>query len=300
MEHFSGGDSHVSEKDFELRGDEVRRVFDRAAGTYDAAAILQCEIGKRLLERLDYLRIDPSVIVDLGTGTGLALDDLRARYPSARIVGIDISEDMLQRARKRGRWFRRSFVLAANAMALPLMDNSVDLIYSNLMLPWCSQPDDVWSEISRVLRPGGALLCTTLGPDTLLELRTALSALDPTGIHIHAFIDMHDIGDALIRHRIAEPVMDVEKLQVNYSSLDDLIRDLRQTGSTNIVASRRRGPHRCLTLKAIARHYPNIDDRGRFAATVEVVYGHGWATADKPAASGDTTTLIPVHSLQRR
>ena len=289
----------MSEKDFELRDDEVRRVFDRAADTYDAAAVLQREIGKRLLERLDYLRIDPSVIVDLGTGTGLSLDDLRVRYPSARVVGIDISEGMLRRAHKRGRWFRRPTVLAANAMALPLMDNSVDLIYSNLMLPWCSQPDDVWSEISRVLRPGGALLCTTLGPDTLLELRTALSALDPTGIHIHAFIDMHDIGDALIRHRIAEPVMDVEKLQVHYSSLDDLIRDLRQTGSTNIVASRRRGPYRCLTLNAIARHYPDIDDRGRFSATVEVVYGHGWATTDKPAVSAGTTTVIPVASLQR-
>jgi malonyl-CoA O-methyltransferase len=283
-----------------MHDDEVRRVFDRAADTYDAAAILQCEIGKRLLERLDYLRIDPSVIVDLGTGTGQALDDLRVRYPSARVVGIDISEDMLQRARKRGRWFRRPLVIAANATSLPLMDNSVDLIYSNLMLPWCSHPDDVWSEVSRVLRPGGALLCTTLGPDTLLELRAALSVLDPGGIHVHAFFDMHDIGDALIRHRIAEPVMDVEKLRVNYSSLDDLIGDLRHTGSTNIVAERRRGPYRRLTLNAIASHYPDIDDRGRFSATVEVVYGHGWATTDKPAGSAGTTTLIPVHSLQRR
>ena len=111
---------------------------------------------------------------------------------------------------------------------------------------------------------------------------------------------MHDIGDALLRHRIAEPVMDAERLQVNYSSLGDLIRDLRHTGSTNIVASRRRGPHRCLTLNAIAGHYPGSDDHDRISATVEVVYGHGWATTDKPAVSAGTTTLIPVHSLQRR
>lgn len=289
----------MNETDYELRIDEVRRVFDRAAGSYDAAAVVQREIGNRLLDRLDYLRIEPALVVDLGTGTGLALDQLRARYPSARIVGIDISERMLRRARTRGRWFRRPLLLAANAVALPLADNSVDLIYSNLMLPWCSQPDDVWREVSRVLRPGGALLCTTFGPDTLLELRMALSALDPSGIHIHAFIDMHDIGDALLRHRITESVMDAEKLEISYASVGELIRELRRTGASNITAGRRRGPHRRLTVESIAHQYPGGRDKGRITATVEVVYGHGWAAQDKPQRVSSGEIRVDVNSLTR-
>ncbi len=290
----------MSKTDFDLCSDAVRRVFDRAAPTYDTAAVVQREIGQRLLQRLDYLRIAPAQVIDLGTGTGQALDDLRARYPSARVIGIDISEEMLHRARKRGRRFRRPGVLVADAAALPLADGSVDLIYSNLMLPWCSRPDDVWREIGRVLRPGGALLCTTLGPDTLLELRTAISALGSTGIHVHTFIDMHDIGDALIRHRIAEPVVDVERLQVNYSSVHDLIRDLRQTGSGNVAEGRRRGLGRHLTPAGIARHYPVCDDMGRICATVEVVYGHGWAPPERSRDAPGEEIVVPVDSLLRR
>ncbi len=290
----------MNEESFALSNRSVRQVFDRAADTYDAAAVLQAEVGRRLLERLDYLRINPALVVDLGTGTGLALDALRDRYPSAHIVGIDISEGMLRRARKRGRWLRRPQVLAADARALPLADRSVDLLYANLLLPWCVQIDQVWAEISRVLRPGGAMLCTTLGPDTLMELRAATQALDSAAVHVHAFIDMHDIGDALIRHRIAEPVMDAEKLQLSYPSVEGLIRDLRQTGSGNIAAGRRHGLNRYLTAGSIARHYPGSDSAAGISATIEVVYGHGWASEESGQTTMGVETYVPVASLQRR
>ena len=287
----------LSDQRYMLHEDDVRRVFNRAAATYDDAAVLQLEVGKRLLYRLNYLRIEPIQVVDLGTGTGLALGALHRRYPAAQIIGIDIAEGMLHRARQRG---GPSRLLAADASALPLANHSIDLIYSNLMLPWCSKPECVWAEIERVLRPGGVMLCTTLGPDTLTELRTALATLDSTEVHVHAFIDMHDIGDALIRHRLADPVMDTERLRVDYASLEDLIDDLRRTGSSNIAAGRRRGLNRCITPAALTRHYPGTDHNGRVSATVEVVYGHSWAALEHTHAAVPSEVFVPLAALKGR
>ena len=292
-------DMPLSDRQYMLHEDDVRRIFNRAAATYDEAAVLQLEVGKRLLERLDYLRIEPVRVVDLGTGTGSALDALHRRYPAAQIIGIDIAEGMLRRARQCEGSLPR-LLAAADASALPLADHSVDLVYSNLMLPWCPQPERVWAEIERVLHPGGALLCTTLGPDTLMELRTALAILDGAVVHVHAFIDMHDIGDALIRHRIAEPVVDAERLRVDYASLGDLIDDLRQTGSSNIATGRRRGLGRCLTLAALAQHYPGADRNGCVSATVEVVYGHGWAAPERIPETVRPEVFVPLAALGGR
>ncbi|MEM7207617.1 MAG: methyltransferase domain-containing protein [Pseudomonadota bacterium] len=281
---------------FEISLDAVRKTFDRAATRYDEYAVAQQEIGRRLIERLDYLRIEPKVVLDLGCGTGREMAILRDRYKSADVIGMDASEGMLAQAKKRKKWWRRPSLACADANALPLAENSVDLVFSNLLLPWCPHADPVWSEVSRVLRPEGALLFSGLGPDTLKELRAAMRLIGGSFDHVHTFIDMHDIGDALVRNGIANPVMDVELLRLAYKGLPDLLRDLRNSGSQNVFSGRQRGANKGLSRSRLSDNY--AQDEGRLIATVEVVYGHGWAGQAPSYGSADGEAYVSIDSLK--
>jgi len=165
----------------------VRRSFDRAAATYDAAAIVHAEVRENLLQRLDLAAIAPRTIVDAGAGTGHASRALKRRYPQALVIALDSSRGMLRAAARQQPWLRRFTRLCADAQRLPLADGSVDLIVSNLMLQWCD-PDAVFSEFRRVLAPNGLFCFSAFGPDTLVELRTAWRAVDAR-CHVHQFID---------------------------------------------------------------------------------------------------------------
>ncbi len=176
----------------------ARRAFERAAATYDAAAALQNEVGSRLVERLDFIRMQPRRILDLGAGTGVFTRVLGRRYRRADVTALDIAPAMLQQARARGGWWRRApRCVCGDAEALPFADASFDFIFSNLMLQWCVDLPAALRELRRVLAPGGLLMFTTLGPDTLGELRASWSAVDGY-THVNPFIDMHDVGDALL------------------------------------------------------------------------------------------------------
>ncbi|HKJ09848.1 MAG TPA: methyltransferase domain-containing protein, partial [Gammaproteobacteria bacterium] len=186
------------------RGDEyqvdkaqVRQSFGRAAASYDAAAVLQREVGERMLERLQLVRMKPERIADLGAGTGVATAELARRYRGARVVAVDIAEPMLQLARRRAPWLGRPGYVCGDVERLPLRDGSVDMVFSNLCIQWSNDLDRTLGEFRRVLRPGGVVMFTTFGPDTLRELRSSWAAVDAYS-HTSAFLDMHDIGDALL------------------------------------------------------------------------------------------------------
>lgn len=276
----------------------VRRAFDRASATYDEAAVLQDEVRARMLERLDLLRLAPRRILDAGSGTGLGSLALRKRYRSSDIVALDIATAMLEAGRQRQRLWRRWQSVCGDVAALPLATASFDMVFCNLALQWCPDLDRALAEFRRVLAPDGVLMFATFGPDTLRELRAAWAQADGFN-HVNAFIDMHDIGDAMLRAKLAEPVMDVEHFTLEYDTPRDLMRDLKAIGARNATAGRARGLTGPRRLRAMEAAYEEFRRDGRLPATYEVVYGHGWAP--RTAATGaDGSIAIPVAAIGRR
>lgn len=260
----------------------VQRSFDRAADSYDEAAVLQREVADRLVARLDILKMAPSVVLDLGAGTGYPTKLLRQRYRKSRLLALDLAHGMLRRARKRFLPWQRPQLAVADAEALPLRKDSVDLAVSNLTLQWCEDVEAVFRHLHRCLRPGGALLFTTFGPDTLRELRQSWAAVDAAS-HVNRFMDMHDLGDAMVHGGLAEPVMDVEYIELTYADPMDLLRDIKAWGAHNVNADRARGMTGRRQLRDMLAYYRQhfAGDDGRVRATFEVVYGHAWAPVEK-------------------
>jgi len=276
----------------------ARRNANRARATYDDFAVLQARVRQQLIARLDWIAFTPDVVVDLGCGTGHGALALAARWPGARVVAVDASPGMLEQAARHdpaGRCER----LCAEARALPLPDASVDLVFSSLMLQWCDDLDAAFAEVARVLRSRGLFTFTTLGPDTLVELREAWRAAD-AGLHVIPFTDMHDIGDGLVRAGLVEPVMDVVRYTLTYPTLRALLQDLRATGAQNALAARSRGLTGRSRLAAVERAYERHRRDGVLPASCEVIFGQAWgAVADhRPRAGGEVT--IPLARIQRR
>ena len=279
----------------------VRAAFEKAASRYDEAAVLQREIGTRLLERLELMKITPQRVLEVGSGTGFCSTQLAARYPQARLIALDIAHGMLQHTRRRFGWWqrlrRRPGFVCADAEALPLADASVDLVFSNVTIQWCSNSDTTFAEFRRVLKPGGLLLFSTFGPDTLKELRAAWRAVD-AAMHVNAFVDMHDLGDGLLRNGFADPVMDREDIVLTYQDARTLMSDLKTIGAHNV----NRGRHSGLTgknkLNAMLAAYEQFRRDGRLPASYEIVYGHAWTPLTPQQQTHDGATAIPFAQLQ--
>ena len=273
----------------------VRRSFDRAATTFDAAAVLHAEVRDNLLKRLDLMALAPRVVVDAGAGTGHGSRALIRRYPKALIIALDSSQGMLREAGRQQPWLRRFSRVCADAVRLPFADGSVELILSNLMLQWC-EPDAVFAEFRRVLAPQGLLSFTTLGPDTLRELRTAWEEVDSRS-HVNQFIDMHDLGDALVRGGFAAPVLDVERYTLTYLDLRRVAADLKATGARNATKGRPKGLTGRAQFAAVQSAYEPFRQDGRLPATYEVVFGHAWmpaADARRKSADGASISLDDI------
>ncbi|MEE7548732.1 malonyl-ACP O-methyltransferase BioC, partial [Xanthomonas sp. Kuri4-1] len=217
----------------------VRRAFARAAAGYDAAAALQHEVEKRLLESLDYLdeRV-PQVVLDVGAGPGHAAAAMKKRWPKAQVVALDQALPMLQEARKQAGWWKPFTRVCADARALPVADGSVDVIFSSLCLQWVEDLPAVFAGFRRALRPGGLLLCSTFGPETLIELREAFAQADPAP-HVSRFPQIAQFGDALMMAGFRDPVLDRDLFTLTYPDLPALMRELRAMGATNALSQRR-------------------------------------------------------------
>ena len=289
----------------------VRRSFGRAAATCDAVAVLQREVGRRMAARLDVVRLAPVAILDAGCGTGEALRELGARYPGATRVGLDLALPMLAAActrdgapgsrlarlvgRVRGHDpVRRPMFACADIANLPFAAGAFDLVWSNLALQWVNDLSRAFSGFRRVLEVGGLVSFTTLGPDTLKEIRSAFAGVD-RHTHVSRFVDMHDIGDLLVQSGFADPVMEMECVTLTYADAPSMMRDLRALGATNATLGRPRGLMGRGRFERVRAALEATRRDGRIAATFEVIYGHAWKTAPRRTAEG-----LPIVTLERR
>jgi len=276
----------------------LARAFDRASSGYDAAATLQRAVREELFERLQYFRLEPRCVVDLGTGTGEAAVMLRRRYAASQVIAVDLAPGMLREAGRRMRFWRRFSRVCADAHRLPLASARVDLVFCNLMLQWCDEPAAVFAEMRRVLRPGGLLMFSTFGPDTLRELRSAWSKADGLP-HVSEFVDMPLLGAALMHSGFVEPVMDLERRVVHYRDVRALAHELRTIGAHNVATDRQRGLTGRQRWQRMEEQYAALRGAAGVPATYEVIYGAAFA-AQRPAEPATGEQRIAADSLRRR
>ncbi|CTP93461.1 Malonyl-CoA O-methyltransferase BioC [Xanthomonas translucens pv. poae] len=282
----------------------IRRAFSRAAASYDAAAALQHEVEKRLLESLDYLgeRV-PQVVLDVGSGPAHAAATMKKRWPRAQVIALDQALPMLQQAKRQAGWWKPFGRVCADARALPLAEHSVDVIFSNLCLQWVEDLPAVFAGFRRVLKPGGLLLCSSFGPDTLVELREAFAQADREAPHVSRFAPIAQFGDALMLSGFRDPVLDRDLFTLTYPDLAALMRELRAIGATNALHARRHtltGRGRFAAAGAAYEPLRNAD--GTLPSSWEVIYAHAWAPP--PGApireGGSEIAAVPVSAIPIR
>ncbi|MGY1426168.1 malonyl-ACP O-methyltransferase BioC [Lysobacter sp. A289] len=296
---------------------QVRRAFSRAAGDYDSAAALQREVASRLAESLDYLDdpalalAPPKVVVDLGCGPGHMSATLQKRWPKARVLAIDAAPGMLAQVSAAGRtaglprlnpFANKPVPVCADARALPLADRSVDVLFSNLCLQWVEDLPAVFAGIRRVLKPGGLMLVSTFGMDTLIELRQAFADADEAP-HVSPFTAIGPFGDALIAAGFKDPVLDRDEFRLGHPDLASLMRELQALGATNALATRRRSLTGRARFARACRAYEALRGAdGQLPATWEVIYAHAWGPP--PGApirvDGVDEVQVPLSTIQVR
>jgi malonyl-CoA O-methyltransferase len=288
------GREHLLEKQ------RIARSFSAAAKDYQLVDQLQQTVGDRLIERLELMKVKPGLVLDLGSGPGTSAAKLAKYYKKATIIESDISHSMLLQASKQSpRFFSRRRRLCSDAEMLGLKSASLDLVFSNLMLQWCNNLDLVLNETRRVLQPNALFIFSSFGPDTLMELRKSWQEVDQH-IHVNAFVDMHDIGDALVRAGLENPVMETERITLNYENAFDLMRELKMLGAHNVNSGRRKTLTGKTRLQNMLAHYEKLRVEGKLPATYEVVYGHAWTPASMKARRIDEQTLaFPLSALKQ-
>ena len=280
----------------DLHPADVRRRFDRAAERFDAADFVHRVTRDGLLQRMRPMTAAAANVIDLGSATGAAIPLLQRRFRHARIIAVDFSAGMLRGVRSKRTLLSKRHAVQADARMLPFADASIDVVFSNLMLPWIDNPGEVFAEVARVLQKEGLFVFSTLGPDSLAEIRDAWRAVDD-GSHVNRFPDMHDVGDALVRAGLRDPVLDVDHLAVSYRSPAALLRDLTAAGARNSLRDRQRG----LTGRERFRRFTDavFAGGGECALTLELVYGHCWG-GGAGARGGDFTIDAGKIPLRRQ
>jgi malonyl-CoA O-methyltransferase len=270
----------------------VRASFNRAANSYDAAAVLQKRVREEMLDRLGLIKIAPNTLLDAGCGTGAGSFALQKKFKNAQVFSLDIAFNMLQKTASQQPWMQKILhkpqLVCADIENLPVANSSINLLWSNLALQWCNDLDNAFNEVARVLQPEGLFIFSTFGPDTLKELR---AASNNAHTHVSRFIDMHDIGDALTRAGFSAPVLDVEHYTLTYDNVKGVMQDLKSIGAHNATQGRARGLQGKGFLSNLTQQYEQFRTQGKLPATFEVIYGHAWRPISMRPAGQDFSTV---------
>jgi malonyl-CoA O-methyltransferase len=287
----------------------IRRAFSRSAAGYDAAAALQHEVEKRLMESLDYFALRsgqdaaaPSVVLDVGCGPAHAAAAMRKRWPKAQVVALDLALPMLREAKKQSGWWKPFQRVCADLRALPLAEGTVDVLFCNLSLQWVDDLPAAFNGFRRVLKPGGLLVCSTFGPETLQELRDAFAHADAVP-HVSPFPQIAQFGDALMMAGFRDPVLDRDRFTLTYDDLPALMRELRAMGATNALQHRRHTlTGRARFTAAASAYEPLRRADGKLPSTWDVIYAHAWAPP--PGApirgQGEDIAAVPLAKIPIR
>lgn len=281
---------------------QVRRAFARSAARYERHDVLQREVEARLFDSLDYYEGHPARVLDVGCGTARGTARLKKRWRGAEVIALDVSLPMLRQARRHAGWRKAFKRVAADARALPFPDHSMEVVYSNLCMQWCDEPRSFLAELRRVLKPGGLLAASSLGPDTLGELRAAWNEADPGQPHVGQFRDMHEVGDAAIAAGLKDPVLDADHIVLEYADVDRLLRDLKGLGATNADRERQRGLTGKGRFWAMRDAYERQRRNGKIPATWEVVTMHAWGMPEgaMPLYGGRETRFEVIERREPR
>ncbi|RTE65093.1 malonyl-[acyl-carrier protein] O-methyltransferase BioC [Amphritea opalescens] len=248
---------------------QIAESFSRAAVSYDGVAQLQRDIGYELLSQLSCSSAE--VVMDLGCGTGYFAPLLADKLKPQQLICLDLAQGMLAYAREH-RATANTLWLCGDAEHLPLADNSVELIFSSLAIQWCEDLDALFSEVARVLKPGGRFLFSTLGPDTLHEIRTSWSTVDRFQ-HVNRFMHLSCLQTSAEKY-LREVSLKEGKKVLLYDQLRELTTELKGIGAHNISAGRPSGltgKARVLAFKAAYEQFRRPD--GQLPATYQVFYG---------------------------
>ena len=254
----------------------IRLAFERIAERYDHHAALEQEVCSRLLERTAFNRRAPAQVLDLGCGTGAGSAKLKQIFRKAQVTGLDTSMGMLSRLRRRSGMLKPIRGVCGDMGSLPFATRSADMLFSNLATYWCPDPMAMFSEFRRVLRPDGMLLFSTLGPETLRELKAVWTGVDEQ-VELPEFPDLMEIGNALMAAGFREPVMDMEVITLSYPDLPSMLEELEATGNALLV----RGWDRRLGAEsALEQAYSAFGPDGKYLLSFEIIYGVAFGPQD--------------------
>ncbi len=281
---------------------QIRRAFARAAGSYEQHDALQREVAARLFDSLDYYAAKPARVLDVGCATGRGSARLKQRWRDAEVIALDAAPAMLRAVRRHSGWRHPLARVCADAAALPFPDRSMDVVYSNLCMQWYESPRKFLRELNRVLKPGGFMVASSLGPDTLKELRAAWAAADPERPHVNQFIDLHDIGDAALAAGLKDPVLDADHITLDYTDVRAMLAELKGLGATNAEQERATGLTGKARFNAMLAAYEAQRQNGRIPATFEVVTVHAWGPPEGflPRYGGRETPFEVVQWAERK
>ena len=281
----------------------ISKDFSNAADTYDNAAIVQQEICDRAVERLQMLKVEPGTILDIGSGTGKSVRGLNKLFTKAHIISSDLSLPMLMQLEQIQPPLQPfASTICCDAEHLSIADESVDLVFSTSTFQWCEDLQQVLAECQRILKPDGTLVFTTFGPDTLKELRLSWAQVDHN-MHVHQFMDMHHVGDLLLATGFSDPVVDMEVITIEYKKTQQLLRDLKATGSRGkfndeAISSGLMGKDKFRKFEAAYEQYRQKN--GLLPASYEVIYGYArkFSAIEKSQNAGDTEIHIPLSQIK--